>query len=81
MQDAEAIKDEFLAPSVAAVAPVVQRNLPVTYEREQTSSTITGVKPEYLTVRNYALTEGEVHHPGTTAGAGIGGFIGPAGGG
>ena len=58
-QDAEAIKDEFLAPSVASVAAVVQRSLPVTYEREQTSSTVTGVEPEYLAVRNYVLTEGE----------------------
>ena len=58
-QDAQALKDEFLAPSVAAVAAVVQKSLPVTYEREQTSSTITGVEPEYLTVRNYTLAEGE----------------------
>lgn len=58
-QDAQALKDEFLAPSVAAVAPVVQRSLPVTFEREQTNSTITGVEPDYLAVRNYVLTEGE----------------------
>lgn len=58
-QDAKALKDEFLAPSVAAVAAVVQKSLPVTYEREQTNSTITGVEPEYLSVRNYVLAEGE----------------------
>ena len=59
IQDAESLKDEFLAPSVAAVAPVIQRSLPITYGREQTSAQVSGVEPEYLTVRNYNLTEGE----------------------
>ena len=59
IQDARALKDEFLAPSVAAVAPVVQRSLPISYGREQTSAQVSGIEPEYLTVRNYKLTEGD----------------------
>jgi putative ABC transport system permease protein len=59
MQDAQALKDEFAAPSVVAVAPIIQRKLAVTYNREQTSPQINGITREYLQVRNYNLTEGE----------------------
>jgi putative ABC transport system permease protein len=59
MQDAQALKDEFAAPSVVAVAPIIQRTLAVTYNREQTRSQVDGITPEYLQVRNYNLTEGE----------------------
>jgi putative ABC transport system permease protein len=58
LQDSAALKDEFLAPSVAAVAPVIQRTLTVTYGGEQASIQVSGVTPDYFTVRNYALTEG-----------------------
>jgi putative ABC transport system permease protein len=57
--DAAAFKDAFLAPSVAAVAPVITKSLTVTYEGQQTTSTITGITPDYFAVRNYALTEGD----------------------
>jgi putative ABC transport system permease protein len=59
LQDAAALKDEFLAPSVAAVAPVIQRTLVVTYAAEQSSIQVNGVTPDYFPVRNYALTEGQ----------------------
>ena len=58
-QDAQALKDEFLAPSVVAVSPIIQKSLPITFGREQTSSQVSGIEPEYLTVRNYKLTEGD----------------------
>jgi putative ABC transport system permease protein len=57
--DAEALRDQFLAPSVAAVAPAISGNADIVYGREQTSTSITGITPEYLTVRNYSLLEGE----------------------
>ncbi len=57
--DVQAIKDVFLAPSVANAAPVIQGDREVSFQREQTNSTIYGVTPDYLVVRNYALTEGE----------------------
>lgn len=57
--DAEALRDEFQAPSVAAVAPAIQGNADITYGRESTSASITGITPEYGSVRNYTLLEGE----------------------
>lgn len=56
--DAEAIADVFQAPSVEAVAPVIQSNREVTFGRERANSDIYGVTPAYLTVRNYELLEG-----------------------
>jgi putative ABC transport system permease protein len=57
--DAEAIADPFQAPSVVAVAPVIQDNGKVTFGRESTTTNITGVTPDYAQVRRYSLTEGE----------------------
>jgi putative ABC transport system permease protein len=57
--DAEAIADPFQAPSVVGVAPVVQDSGKVTYGRESTTTSISGVTPDYSTVRKYGVTEGE----------------------
>ncbi len=57
-QDASALMDEFLAPAVAGVAPVIQKSLTITYGGEQTTSQVNGVTPGYFTVRNYKITEG-----------------------
>ena len=59
LQDAEAIADPFQAPSVMAVAPVIQDNGKVTYGRERTTTNIYGVTPDYESVRNYSVSEGE----------------------
>lgn len=56
--DVEAIADPFQAPSVAAVAPILQGTREVTFGREKATTTINGVTPDYQTVRNYALIEG-----------------------
>ena len=56
--DSAAIADPFQAPSVAAVAPVIQGDREVTFGREQTNAAISGVTPAYETVRNYELLEG-----------------------
>ncbi|MBE0699210.1 MAG: ABC transporter permease, partial [Anaerolineaceae bacterium] len=45
--DSEAIGDVFQAPSVAAVAPVIQGNREATFGRERANTTINGVTPEY----------------------------------
>ncbi len=58
MDDANAIADPFQAPSVAAVAPVVQGNAEVTFAGETANTSIMGVTPDYQLVRNYELTEG-----------------------
>jgi putative ABC transport system permease protein len=57
--DTSAMMDEFLAPSVSAVAPVIQGNREVVYNGERTNTTINGVTPAYESVRNYNLSEGE----------------------
>ncbi len=59
LEDAAAIGDPFQAPSVMAVAPVIQDSGKVTYGRESTSTSIYGVTPEYATVRKYGVTEGD----------------------
>ncbi len=57
--DADAMRDQFAAPDIVAVAPVIQGNSEVSYNRETTRTQITGVTPDYLTVRSYDLIEGE----------------------
>jgi putative ABC transport system permease protein len=59
LEDAAAVADPFQAPSVMAVAPVIQDTGKVTFGRESTTTSITGVTPEYASVRKYNLTEGE----------------------
>jgi putative ABC transport system permease protein len=57
--DADALRDQFAAPSVAAVAPALQGNGVVSFGGEQTSPQLFGVTPDYFQVRNYNITEGE----------------------
>jgi putative ABC transport system permease protein len=59
MADAAAIGDPFAAPSVAAVAPIIQVNGTITYGGEKTSTAISGVTADYQSVRNMELSEGE----------------------
>jgi putative ABC transport system permease protein len=59
LEDAAAIADSVQAPSVMAVAPVIQDTGKVTFGRESTTTSITGVTPDYQSVRKYSLTEGE----------------------
>jgi len=58
LRDAEAVNDPFVAPSVAAVAPVIQGNVMVSYGGDQTNTQVAGVTPIYQQVRNYDVTEG-----------------------
>jgi putative ABC transport system permease protein len=57
--DADAIADDFLAPSVQAVAPALQGNGTLNYSGETANTQITGVTPTYASVRNIRLTEGD----------------------
>ena len=60
MLDAQAMSDPFLAPHVAAVASAVEgSNIEVTAGGEQTSTTLSGVSPEYFSVVNFKVAEGE----------------------
>jgi putative ABC transport system permease protein len=58
ISDAESIADVFQAPSVEAVAPVLQGDREVTFARDRTRTTVYGVTPDYFGVRNYELLEG-----------------------
>ncbi len=57
--DAQAIADPFAAPSVQAVAPALMGSIEVSAGGEQVVTQVGGVTPEYFSVRNYAVTEGE----------------------
>ncbi len=57
-EDAEAFLDQFQAPSVTAVAPVVNDTLIISAAGKSTRTTVYGVTPIYEQVRNYAVTEG-----------------------
>ncbi len=57
--DAQAIRDPFQAPSVAAVAPALQGNVEVSFGGELANTQVVGATPEYLSVSNYQITEGE----------------------
>jgi putative ABC transport system permease protein len=60
MGDAEALRDQFAAPSVAAVAPALQGDATVVFSGEQASPQLFGVTPDYFQVRNLNVTEGEL---------------------
>ena len=57
--DADAIGDPFQAPSVAAVAPVMQGQAAISYGGETANTVIQGVTADFDTVRNRTVTEGE----------------------
>jgi putative ABC transport system permease protein len=75
--DANAIAEPFAAPSVSAVAPILQGNGEVTYGGESTTTTIQGVTPDYALVRNYDVTEGEFINEGHILGRSSVAVIGP----
>jgi putative ABC transport system permease protein len=59
IQDAEAISDIFAAPSVQAVAPVVQGQNEISGGGQKTSAQVSGVVPVHAQVLNESLSEGE----------------------
>ncbi len=59
VKDSEAIADPFAAPSVQAVAPVIQGQHEIAAGGEKTVVQVSGVVPVHAQVRNETLTEGE----------------------
>jgi len=57
--DVDALADSFYAPSIEAVAPVLQGNAEVSFGGEASTVTLTGVTPAYFPVRNYSVIEGD----------------------
>ncbi|BBB47285.1 ABC transporter permease [Pelolinea submarina] len=58
LSDAEALIESGGAPSVAAVAPVVNASRTVVYGDNSTSTTIMGVTPDYASVRKVSVSSG-----------------------
>jgi putative ABC transport system permease protein len=59
LSDAGALADQFSAPSIDGVAPVLNGRVEVTFAGENKSTTVVGVTSDYASVRNVALSEGE----------------------
>jgi len=59
LADVDALRDQFQAPSIANVAPVINGQVRVSFSGEQATTTVNGVTPDYAAVRNYNVTEGE----------------------
>jgi len=59
LADAEALNDPVQAPAVNAIAAAVQGAAEVSYSGESTVTTVIGVTPEYTTVQNMIVAEGE----------------------
>ncbi|HEX2993427.1 MAG TPA: ABC transporter permease [Anaerolineales bacterium] len=58
--DVDALRDQFAAPNIAAVAPALQGDAAIVFGGEQTSTQLYGVTPDYFQVRNLNVTEGEL---------------------
>ncbi|MBK5108772.1 MAG: ABC transporter permease [Anaerolineales bacterium] len=59
LADAAALSDPFSAPSIAGVAPVLNGRVEMNFSGETKSTTLVGVTPDYSSVRNVELSEGE----------------------
>ena len=59
LADVDALRDQFQAPSIANVAPAINGRAQVSFGGEQVNTTLNGVTPDYASVRNYNVTEGE----------------------
>jgi putative ABC transport system permease protein len=58
LADAQALQDQLAAPSVLAVAPVVQVRGSVTFEGKSSNTTVYGITPEYAGVSNEVVDQG-----------------------
>jgi putative ABC transport system permease protein len=59
MADAQAMQDQLAAPSVLLVAPVVQVRGSVTFEGKSSSTSVSGVTPDYAAVSNEEMDQGQ----------------------
>ena len=59
LEDAYSLLDPVWTPGVVSVAPELQVGGQVVFGRENTSTRIVGVTPEYETVRNYPVASGQ----------------------
>lgn len=60
LDDAEALSDRLAAPSVAVVAATIQGSAEISYGKESINTGVIGTTPEYFTIQNLELAEGEM---------------------
>ena len=60
MADAQALMDPYQAPSIQAVAPILQGNISASANGQTTTTAIYGVTTAYFSMRNETVTEGSV---------------------
>ena len=63
LEDAYSLLDPVFAPNVAAVAPEITTNAQLVAGRENTSTQVVGVTPEYSAVRNFPVASGRFISP------------------
>jgi putative ABC transport system permease protein len=77
LDDAAAINDPFAAPSVSAVAPVLQGSTDAAAQGQTSTTTVYGATAEYAVVRNETVTEGDFLSTEQVLGHGSVAVIGP----
>ncbi len=60
MADAQALMDPYQAPSIQAVAPILQGSTSVSANGQTTDTTVYGVTPAYFSMRNEKVAEGSI---------------------
>ncbi len=60
LSDTEALMDRFQAPSIEDVSAAINGTGEISYAGEQKTITVTGITPNYQTIRNYTLHEGDL---------------------
>lgn len=58
LDDAEALADQSVAPSIAVVSPTLGKNVSASYGNNSVTAQCTGVMPEITEIRNYTLEGG-----------------------
>ncbi len=60
LSDMQAISDPFVAPDVEDVSAVIQGSVNVVFGGEKVTTTVSGITPNYQSIRNYVVTEGKL---------------------
>jgi putative ABC transport system permease protein len=60
LEDAEALKDKTVAPSIAVVSPTLSRNVTVQYGNSNGNAQCIGITPAITEIRNYQLDQGRI---------------------
>jgi len=58
LDDAEALADQSVAPSIGVVSPTLSKNVSASYGNNSVTAQCTGVMPEITEIRNYTLEGG-----------------------